>query len=233
MPAPKALTNARTLGGVIGLVALLGGCGQGGPGDLQDASALSMPAASEYVIGSDDELTLHFTYNANFDQTETVQQDGRIALPMIGQIAAAGMTPQQLAGRLSDGYAAILQHPEVVVMVKNAASQRVFVTGEVGRSGVVPLSPDMTITSAITAAGGLKDTAGGSHVVVFRRDPAGVEHAYRINVDSILGGNNMTQNVRLAPRDIVFVPKSTLATANMYVKQVLHDNIPFGVAIPF
>jgi protein involved in polysaccharide export with SLBB domain len=211
---------------------LLSACGGPDNPRLQDIAQANRAVPADYVVGGDDDLAVTFTYNPNLSETVPVQQDGRIALPMVGQVVAAGQTPAALSARFTALYGPILQRPEVVVSVKSASSQRVYVAGEVGHPGVVPLDPDMTITSAISAAGGLKDSAGLHHVVVLRRDGTGAERAYRVNVASILNGNDMTANVRLMPRDVVFVPKSGVANVNMAVKQFVRDNIPIGVALP-
>lgn len=213
------------------LAALLAGCN--GTGNLPPAIALEAPApAADYVIGADDELSLHFTYATGLDENVAVQQDGRIALPMMGPVMAGGLTPQQLAARVSGMYADTLQRPEVVVLVKTATSQRVFIDGEVVRPGVVPLSPEMTLIGAITAAGGLKDSAGLSDIVLLRHDATGTEHAYRIDFTRIRDGSDLAQNIRLATRDVVLVPKSGAASVNLIVKQLIHDNIPIGLGLP-
>ena len=167
--------------GVVGIAAvLLSGCGNGnGLAALRSGSAQPASQNPEYVIGGNDELSIRYVYNPSFDQTVAVQPDGRIALPMIGQVMAAGRTPKELSRELWELYDRYLQRPDVIVTVKNAGSQRVFIGGEVGRPGVVPLEPGMTISTAITAAGGFRDTAGQSKVVLLRRDPAGAEQRTR------------------------------------------------------
>ena len=79
----------------------------------------------------------------------------------------------------------------------------------------------MTISTAITAAGGFRDTAGQSKVVLLRRDPAGAGRAYTIDVARILDGSDLGQNVELGPRDMVFVPRSNLASLNLFIKQLI------------
>jgi len=106
------------------------------------------------------------------------------------------------------------------------------VAGEVGHPGMVALDPEMNITGAITAAGGIKDTAGLAHVIIIRRGGDGADHAYWVDVASVLNGKDSAANARLAARDIVFVPKSGVARVNMNVKQFIHDNIPIGVGMP-
>jgi len=166
------------------------------------------------------------------DAVLPVQHDGRITLPMIGEVMAAGATPQLLGARITGLYAPILQRPDVVISVRDAASQRIYVAGEVGHPGIVTLDPAMNVTSAITAAGGIKDTAGLAYVIIIRRGPDGNDHSYWVNVADILNGKADAINVRLAAHDIVFVPKSGVAKANMNVKQFIHDNIPIGVGLP-
>jgi protein involved in polysaccharide export with SLBB domain len=216
---------------LCGLALALAGCG--GNGAALPASAMrAVNPAAEYVVGATDSLSVHFTYNAAMDATVPVQQDGRIVLPMIGAVVAAGTTPQILGKRITSLYSPILQRPDVAISVRDAASQRVYVAGEVGHPGLVTLDPDMNITGAISAAGGIKDTAGLGHVIIIRRGADGADHAYWVDVASVLNGKDSAANARLAARDIVFVPKSAVARVNMNVRQFLHDNIPIGVALP-
>jgi protein involved in polysaccharide export with SLBB domain len=211
-------------------LALLAGCASGPNLPPVPPRFTGMPATpAQYVIGPDDVLLIHFQYNPSFDQTLKVQPDGRITLPMIGAVLADGQTPIVLAAALSQAYDPYLQRPNVDVIVTSALSQQVFMGGEVQRPGPVVLQPGMTIAAALTVVGGLKDSAAFSKIVLLRRDGAGVEQAYRIDVKSALNGTDLTQNIALLPRDIIVAPKSGIANVNMYVKQYLRDNIPVGV----
>jgi protein involved in polysaccharide export with SLBB domain len=231
MQTRRNIMKVKPLHALCAGAAFLSGCS--GNGAALPATALpAVNATAEYIVGATDSLAVHFTYNAAMDAVVPVQQDGRITLPMIGEVMAAGTTPQLLGARITGLYGPILQRPDVVVSVRDAASQRIYVAGEVGHPGIVTLDPAMSVTGAITAAGGIKDTAGLAHVIIIRHGSDGADHSYWINVADILDGKADTTNARLAPHDIVFVPKSGVAKANMNVKQFIHDNIPIGVGLP-
>jgi protein involved in polysaccharide export with SLBB domain len=192
------------------------------------AATTTAVTSEEYVIGRDDLLQVRFMYNASFDQTLTVQPDGRIALPMVGAVVVSGQTPSRLSAELSRLYEPYLQRPDISVLVKSADSQRAFIGGEVQKASVVNLTPGMTISSALIAAGGLKDSADSKRIVLLRRDGSGNEQAFNVNVASALNGSDLSQNIVLQPYDIVVAPKSDIANVNLFVQQYIKNNLPVG-----
>ena len=228
--------NARKIrkvvaGSTTALSLVLSACSSQSP-TVRSASELAPKAyypRDQYVVGSGDQLSVHLTYNPSFDQVVEVQPDGRIALPMVGSVLAAGRTVDTLSHQLTEQYGVYLQRPDVVLTLKNDGSQRILVGGEVARAGSMPLEPGTTISDAITAAGGFKDSADADQVLLFRRDASGQQHAYRINVASISSGKDMSQDITLQPRDHVFVPRSGLAEVNLFMKHVFRDNLPINI----
>lgn len=228
--------NARKIrtiaaGSTTALSLILAACSSQAP-SVQSASDLAPKAfypRDQYVIGSGDQLSVHLTYNPSFDQVVEVQPDGRVALPMIGPVLAAGRTVEVLSRQLTSQYGVFLKRPDVVLTLKNDGSQRILVGGEVARAGSIALEPGTTIADAITAAGGFKESADADKVLLFRRDPSGQQHAYRINVGSISDGKDMTQDITLQPRDHIFVPRSGLAEVNLFMKHVFRDNLPINI----
>lgn len=231
MPSIRCRDRNSALAGSAALIGLfLSGCAPDvAAGRASDLLAASRGSTAHYLIGSGDQVSVHFTYNPSFDQTVQVQPDGRIALPMVGTVQASGQTPDGLSGELASQYTAYLRRPNIVVTVNNAGSQRIVVGGEVGRAGSIPLEPGTTISDAITAAGGLKDSAAADRVLLLRRDGDGQSHAYTINVASIASGTDLSQDVVLQARDNVFVPRTGLAEMNLFMKHVFRDNLPINV----
>ena len=113
------------------------------------------PLAEEYRIQAGDQLDIKFFYNRDLNEQVTVRPDGLISLQLVKPTAAAGLTPEQLTDRLKKEYGAQLKDPDIVVIVRSFAAQRVFVDGEVARPGLVPLTGPTTVLQAISQAGGI------------------------------------------------------------------------------
>jgi protein involved in polysaccharide export with SLBB domain len=226
------MLNRNICGFVTGLamlLPLLSACSQD-PAirGVADIPARADGASGQYVIGGGDQISVHLTFNPSFDQVVEVQPDGRIALPMVGTLQAAGRTMDGLSQQIASQYGQYLQRPDVILTLKNDGSQRILVGGEVARAGSIPLEPGATIADAITAAGGLKDSAA-DQILLFRRDGSGESHVYRIDVASVSSGKDLSQDVPLQARDRVFVPRSGLAEVNLFMKHVFRDNLPINV----
>jgi polysaccharide export outer membrane protein len=221
---------AATVAGLL----LVAGCTTGPV--LPPVAPAAQQAASppsEYVIGANDTLAVNFQYNPAFNQTLAVQPDGRIKLPMIGPVVAAGETPTALAAKLAQAYDPYLQRPDVAVIVQATGSLQAFIGGEVWKAGMVTLQPGMTISGALISAGGLKDSADASRVVLLRRDENGTQQAFNVNVASAMTGADLSQNIVLEPRDIVVAPKSGIANVNVFVQQYIRNNVPIGFGTGF
>jgi protein involved in polysaccharide export with SLBB domain len=225
---------AAIVGCLIGLV-VLSGCVSGPvlpPAPPATTGNAAVPAG-EYVIGGNDVLVVNFQYNPDFNQTLTVQPDGRIKLPMIGSVMAGGQTPTGLAAQLARDYNPYLQRPDISVIVQTTGSQQAFIGGEVVKAGMVALQPGMTISSALIAAGGLKDSAEATRVVLLRRNQNGAEQAYNVNVASAMNGSDLAQDIVLQTQDIVVAPKSGIANVNLFVLQYVRNNLPIGLGTGF
>ena len=120
----------------------------------------------EYRIGGGDKLQINVYKEADLTQSLQVRPDGRITLPLVGDIAAAGQTPMQLQRKLTESLREFVANPVVTVMVVEVADRVVYVMGEVNTPGAVPLKGPMTVLQALAVAGGFKDFAKGDTVVV-------------------------------------------------------------------
>lgn len=161
-------------------------------------------APADYVLGADD--TLHISVWKEPDLTETlpVRPDGKISMPLLGDVAAAGMTPTALADSIRDKLKKYIADPRVTVVVTAMNSRRVFVTGEVNHSGPVKLLPNMTILQVLAEAG-FNQFANVKAIYVLRTEN-GKQVKLPFNYKDVVKGNHPEQNIQLEPGDTVVVP---------------------------
>ena len=171
-------------------------------------SAAVAPAADlprDYVIGTDDVLEVRFWKDANLSREVTVRPDGKIALELINDVQAAGLTPEQLRVRLMELAKQFVAEPNVSVVVRQINSRKVFITGMVDKPGSYPLTTEMTVLHLISVAGGLREFAKQKDIVVMRSEK-GTPLAYPFNYEDVRKGKRLTQNITLKPGDTVVVP---------------------------
>src|SRR6202035_856765 len=165
------------------------------------------PATTDpsYVIGAEDVLDVNVWKEPDMTRVVPVRPDGKITLPLINDVQAAGSTPQQLASAVTEKLRKFLTEPQVTVIVTQINSQRVFVVGEVLRAGAFPLIPGMTVLQALSSAGGFTTFADVKKIHVMRlRDGKHIELPF--NYRDVLKGDNPDQNIKLEPGDTVVVP---------------------------
>lgn len=198
------------------------------------SQAPAAPAKTPYVIQPGDELEIKFFYNPELNETVSVRPDGKIALQLIDSVRAAGKTPKELDKELTDMYGRELRKPVITVIVRSFASQRIYVGGEVLTQGLVDLSAGMTAIQAIFKAGGFLETAQPGETIVIRKAPDRQPIPIRVDLLASMQGNGNDAAFRLQPCDIVYVPKSSIAKANKWVKQYIQDLFLFnGISFGF
>ena len=168
-------------------------------------TAVAAPAAPRYVIGPDDVLQIVFWREKDLSGEVTVRSDGRISLPLLNDVVAAGRTPEELRTALIAGASPFLADPNATVVVKESRSRKVFITGSVERPGPYVLTGRTTVLQLIAMAGGLKEFADQKNIVVMRGSN-GRQVSFGVDYRSILRRQNLEQNVDLAPGDTVLVP---------------------------
>ncbi|GGA79296.1 hypothetical protein GCM10011507_33180 [Edaphobacter acidisoli] len=177
------------------------------------ASAPSAAAASAasptvnpdtYVIGADDSLSVTVWKEPSFSGTFPVRPDGKISMVMLGDIRAAGRTPTQLSGDITERLKKYIQDPVVSVVVMSVNSQKIFLIGEVNHTGPTMLTPGMTPLQAIAAAGGLTMFANQKHIYILR-GVQGKQQKIPFNYKKALKGDN-SQDISLQPGDTIVVP---------------------------
>jgi polysaccharide export outer membrane protein len=164
-------------------------------------------AASEdsYVIGPGDRLSIDVWREPDFSRQVTVRLDGKISLPLIEDIVAAGLTSAALRTQLTEKYGQYVDSPVVSVTVLESLSKKIYLLGKVTRPGEYLLQKNMTVVQAISLAGGLTEWADASDIRLIRKIK-GVEKTFRVNYDAIVSGKDARQNVQLEPDDTIFVP---------------------------
>jgi polysaccharide export outer membrane protein len=167
-----------------------------------EAGPLSL--SPNYIIGADDSLKIEVWKEEQLSASLTVRPDGKISLPLINDIPAAGLTPMQLAADITSRLTKFVTDPIVNVSVIAVNSKRVFLIGEVGRVGPLPITPGMTILQAIAAAGGLTPYANRKHIYILRGDPAKQQKIFFDYTKAVKKGD--MQGVSLLPGDTIVVP---------------------------
>jgi polysaccharide export outer membrane protein len=135
-----------------------------------------------------------------------VRSDGKISLPLVGELTAGGQTPLQLEQEITRRLANYISEPEVTVIVQDSKSQRINILGMVVRPGTYMLTGSATILDAIAMAGGFRDFAKQKEIYVLRANADGTEKRLTFNYKEVIKGKNPEQNIRLLPRDTVVVP---------------------------
>jgi len=175
------------------------------PAPAADATSAARPHDDSFVIGNDDVLAINVWKEPDISRSIPVRSDGKISLPLVGEVQAAGLTPakleKEIAGRLKN----YISEPEVTVMVQQVNSQKFNILGQVVRPGSYPLANSATVLDAIATAGGFRDFAKRKSIYVLRQG-AGGEQRLPFNYKEVSQGKNMEQNVKLQPGDTVIVP---------------------------
>jgi polysaccharide biosynthesis/export protein len=164
-----------------------------------------VPLPAGYVIGPEDVLSVIFWRDKDMSSDVTVRPDGRITLPLINEVQASGMTPEQLRDTLMSAAAKYVEDPNVSVVVKAINSRKVFITGQVAKPGAYTLAAPTTVMQLIAIAGGLHEFADAKNIIIMRNEN-GKPMAYSFNYKDVLKRKNLKQNIELKPGDTVVVP---------------------------
>jgi len=166
-------------------------------------AGVELPAG--YVVGPEDVLTIVVWREKDLSNDVTVRPDGRITLPLINDVVAQGLTPDQLRDQLKAQFDKYVEDSSVSVVVKQINSRKVFITGMVGKPGSYPLTSTVTVLQLISMAGGLNEFARAKEIVVMRTEN-GAAKAIKFNYEDVRKGRKLQQNIELRPGDTVLVP---------------------------
>ncbi len=159
----------------------------------------------KYVIGPEDILKIYIWKQPDLTMTVPVRIDGKISLPLINDVQAAGITPHQLKDRISKKLAKFIEEPTVSIIVQAINSKKIIICGSVRSPGVYKIRNEINILEAISIAGGLGEFANSKKIKIIRKKDRS-EKIYEINYSNILNGKDLKQNVPVFPGDTIIVP---------------------------
>jgi polysaccharide export outer membrane protein len=168
------------------------------------ASATPPVLPEGYVIGPEDVISVVVWREKELSADVVVRPDGKISLPLLNDIQAAGYTPEQLAEIIEKAAVKYVMDSDATVIVKEIRSRKVFVLGEVGKPGVFPLTSELTVLQLIASVGGLLEYADKGNITILRNEN-GRERRMRFNYNDVIQGKNLQQNILLQPGDTVLV----------------------------
>jgi polysaccharide export outer membrane protein len=180
------------------------------PADANAAAAQTTPKKPatddpNYVIGPQDVLDISVWKEPELTRPVPVRPDGKISMPLLNDVQAAGKTPLQLAADITTGLKKFVTDPQVTVIVTTINSQRVFILGEVNRAGAYPLLPNMTVLQALSSAGGFTIYANLKKIYVLRVEE-GKQVKHPFNYKDVLAGKAADQNIFVKAGDTIVVP---------------------------
>jgi len=178
--------------------------------DSADPVPPSAPPAETYHIGVDDLLQVSVWHNPDLGATVPVRPDGRISLPLIGDVAAGGRTPEEVATEVKSKLEAFVRDPQVAVILTELRSHeylsRVRVTGAVRQPVSITYRQGMTVLDAVLAAGGLTEFAAADRAELYRKDGAGTK-SFDVLLGKIMKKGELATNFAVQPGDIITVPE--------------------------
>ena len=194
--------------------------GQGtAPPALSASASIAQPATTQkpdatdakghdnsYIIGNDDVLSINVWKETEISRSVPVRSDGKISLPLAGEVQAAGSTPLKLEQDISAKLKSYIAEPEVTVIVQQVNSQKFNILGQVNRPGSYPIANTASVLDAIAIAGGFRDFAKQKAIYVLRQNPDGSQKRMSFNYKDVVKGKHPEQNVKLQARDTIVVP---------------------------
>jgi polysaccharide export outer membrane protein len=168
--------------------------------------AIQLPPTPEYSIGTEDILAINVWKEPELSRTVPVRPDGKVTVPLIGEIQAKGLTPNELEANIAKALKSFVANPEVSVIVQEVHSVKFNILGEVSKPGSYPLAKPTTVLDAIALAGGFRDFAKKTKIYVLRVRSDGSRHTMPFNYKNVIKGKHFEQNVELMPGDTIIVP---------------------------
>jgi polysaccharide export outer membrane protein len=174
-------------------------------GDMTSQPTKAATEDPNYSIAPEDVLTIDVWKEPEISRTVPVRRDGKISLPLLNDLQAAGLTPTQLSLEIVEKLRATIVHPQVTVIVAQTSSLRIYILGQVTRGGAYPLVPDMTVMQALSIAGGFTPYANVKKIQVMRKEN-GAEKIFAVNYKEVISGRKTEQNLHLKAGDTIVVP---------------------------
>jgi polysaccharide export outer membrane protein len=213
---------------LLGAALLLGGCATPGTPSAGGQAAAAQPAApekvdnlklSEFILGTGDKFEISVYRQADLTQSVKVDPSGRMMFPLIGDVQLSGKSVFALRDELRERLSLYVVNPQVVIRIVDLQSQKVLLLGEVEKPGIYLLTDASTISEAVALSGGLTDNANESAVILIHR-VAGKQETVAVDVGKITEQEDQQADVRLAPGDIVYVPKRTIVSISTFMSHI-------------
>ncbi len=220
------MCNRFVRGGLLFVLLALPACGTYAAldeGATRTVEVRAVAAERPYRIQPGDGLSIQFAYHPTRSVDVVVRPDGKVSIPFAEEVHVAGRTVPEADDALTVEVAKALRDPELTVIVATMAQSQVFVSGEVGRPGAIPLIPGMTAYQALTAAGGIAPSGAADSVVIVRADGPGKRSVTRV---SLANEAMLTNDLALGPFDIVYVPRTGVADVATFVNSHINAIIP-------
>lgn len=199
------------------------------PGEIVGSGDLPPVLSGPYRIQVGDVLDVQFFKTIELNQTRTVGPDGEIYLPIVGRVDVVGRTVDDVTQEITQGYRKEMINPQITVSVAEYSGLEVYVSGEVFKPGIQPYRGGLTLVQAISNAGGFNRRARREEVLLIRPGPENEPVGTIIDVKDILRKGQVSNDVPLAPLDIVYVHHKKIVNLNIFVQQYISDNLPrFG-----
>lgn len=164
------------------------------------------PHDIKFIIGNEDLLAINVWKEPDLSRSIPVRSDGKISLPLVGELQAAGRTPLQLEQEISTKLKEFITEPEVTVIVEQINSRKFNILGQVVKPGTYPLTGATTVLDAIAVAGGFRDFAKQKGVYILRLSASGEETRIAFNYKEVIRGKSPQQNIKIQPHDTIVVP---------------------------
>jgi protein involved in polysaccharide export with SLBB domain len=208
------------------------GCGtKNQPPPAIKAPPVFKQVVENYYLQPGDNIDIKCFYNPELNENVTIRPDGKISLQLIDEIQAAGITPAQLDKLLTEHYSKHLKQAIITVIVRDFGGQKIYVGGEVYAPQVLEVQGRVNALQAIFDAGGLKDDAKLSSVMIVSKGPDNRPVARKVDLQKALRGELPEKDYLLRPYDMVYVPKTNLAKSSRFITQIysfIPRNVTFG-----
>lgn len=216
---------------IVLLVAVLGAWSPAAGQTVEEIKAAAVPPITDLDEGSyrltpGDVIEIKFIQNPELNEQVRIRPDGRISMPLVGELLVAGTTIAELSKRLATAYEDILRAPDATIQVREFADRRVFVGGEVQRPGMISLTGRQTALSAVMEAGGFKASAARDEVLVIRRGDQDEPRLLRLALEAKDGRAPEAASFALQPLDVVLITESGVARTGRAIDQYVRQMIP-------
>jgi polysaccharide export outer membrane protein len=202
----------RLVGAVIvGLSLTLAACSGVPKAPIVPPDAAAVDDQSAYIIGPGDSLSIFVWRQPELSSPVIVRPDGKISVPLIDDLQAAGKTPTDLAKGITKILSEYVQDPKVTVLVTNFVGpfdRQIRVVGEAAKPQAIPFRRNMTVLDVMIAVGGLTEFAAGNRAVIVRRDEQGHQKSFRVYLDDLLKDGDVKANAYVLPGDVIIIPQS-------------------------